>query len=219
MPDAELAKLLMNLCVRGRVDLSIKLLEYFSLRGRMQVEASAAASPFSWEQPENVSWDELVSWSGAKLDLPTVEFLERQKEGKVLDEYQPYDYVSCFESAFENQFESISFDTMDFTDVRACLKRLDEYLDAYFDQVVYPPAATAEVIPHIVGDHQWTDPQGVGYIQFLYTPVGRQNHSHRGQSGFCEACTRFFQLQSWPRASRREDVASWSGEFNNRRTL
>ena len=147
MQDHEIAKVLMNLCVRGRIDLSVKLLERFSRRGRMHIDPASAVSQHDWERPADVSWDDLVNWSGADLDLPKVEFIERQEQQVVLGEYQAYDYVSCFESAFDEEFESISFDTLDFRDVQARLRRLDELLDAYFDQVVYPTASTDEVIP------------------------------------------------------------------------
>ncbi len=171
MPDDEIAKLLMGLAAGDRVDLAVSLLERLSQMGRMKdVDPASAWSHYDSERPEDVTWPDLLRWSGATLQLENPEFVERQRRPETPTGYQPHDYVDCFERAFEVSFDKIPFDTMDFKDVRARLRRLAEYVDAYYEGVAYPPAEPGQIIPYIIGRERWTEGLGFDYAQFRYTP-------------------------------------------------
>lgn len=170
MTDEEVAKLLMNLACRNRVDLAVKLLHRLGAEGRFNdATDDLGYSDYSWERPPDVTWDDLVKWAGvgpyAQIQVSEAESQEP------LDQYQAYDYVACFENAFGESLERIPFDTMDFRAEQAGLRNLAENLERFFSEVTYPAADQNQIIPHIVGRHQWT--RGLGgfsYIQFLYTP-------------------------------------------------
>jgi hypothetical protein len=72
-------------------------------------------------------------------------------------EHQPAEYIACFEYAFEEPFDRIAFDKMDFFDVAPRLLTLAECLVGYYATVVYPPAASGEVIPFVTSQARGQD--------------------------------------------------------------
>ena len=170
LSDDEIARVLMGLAARSRVDLAVTLLDRLSRAGRMRdLDTLPDADFYESERPRDLSWADLRRWSGANLTPNAVESIERRYR-EIARPYVPTDYIDCFETAFDEQFERIPFETLDVRDVQARLRRLDEYLDVHFDNVAYPPAEHG-VIPHIVAQEQWTEALGVEYAQLAFTPA------------------------------------------------
>ena len=168
VPDDDVAKILMNLAGRNRVDLAVELLTQLGRQGRFrEAPSSIAQSYYPWETPANITWAQLSQWAGISADM----FVEVSTiDEPVSDEYQPYDYVACFENAFGGSLEELPFEMMDFHAEQAGLRRLSENLDRYFKNVTYPQATQEQIIPYIVGEPAVTEGSGFeSVIQFNYT--------------------------------------------------
>ena len=127
LSDDEIVRVLMGLAARSRVDLAVTLLDRLSRAGRMRdLDALPDADFYESERPRDVSWADLRRWSGANLTANAVESIERRYR-EIARPYVPTDYIDCFETAFDEQFERIPFATLDVRDVQARLRRLDEY--------------------------------------------------------------------------------------------
>lgn len=168
VPDEDAAKILMNLAGRNRIDLAVELLTQLGRQGRFkEAPSSIAQSYYPWETPADVTWDQLAQWAGIGPNT----FVEPLTiDEPVLDEYQPYDYVACFENAFGGSLEELPFETMDFHAEQAGLRRLSENLDRFFNNVTYPPATQEQIVPYIIHKNVWTEGLGLeNFIQFSYT--------------------------------------------------
>ena len=168
VPDEDVAKILMNLAGRNRIDLAVDLLTQLGRQGRFkEAPSSIAQSYYPWETPANITWAQLSQWAGISADM----FVEVSTiDEPVSGEYQPYDYVACFENAFGGSLEELPFEMMDFHAEQAGLRRLSENLDRYFNNVTYPPATQEQIIPYIVAKPAWTEGFGLeSFIQFSYT--------------------------------------------------
>ncbi len=181
LPDIEIARIMMILAARGGVDIAVSLLERLVTHGRViDVDAGSIARRCLWEKPEAVTWADLENWSGLRASPRLPEFLAISAESVVSAEYEAFQYIDCFEAAFEDSFETIDFETMDFRDVRARLKKLAEYVDAYFNQVSYPTAESGQLIPYVVGETTMASPNpGFTGVHIDYVTPTWHNEARR----------------------------------------
>jgi len=152
---SDAVRIIGNVARRGRIDLAVELLARLHGRGAIDlITARSVEIHHIMENPFDVSWDQLFMWAGLTIQRPRVEpALSRDDEVEDFG-YSSYNYLACFEDAFEESFETINFATIDFRDTQARLRRLTENLDRHFNNVHYPEAESGTVVPNIALDEQ-----------------------------------------------------------------
>jgi hypothetical protein len=175
---SDVLRVIGNVARRGRIDLAVELLDRLYKKGVIDlVTARAVNIHHDVETPVDVTWDQLFQWAGLRIQRPGLGSVSSWDSGVG---YSSSNYLWCFEDAFDEPFETIDFETMDFRDVQARLRRLAENLDRHFNTVQYPEAEPGTVIPNIALDEQQTHKSGFGgQISLSYTPTLPYNEARK----------------------------------------